>query len=227
MISFCLPTYNRAEYLAEAIESCLNQTYSDLELVIVDDGSTDSTPKLLEYYQQKDARVEIVQTPNNGIASARNLAVSLAKGEYIAVMDSDDICGPDRLERQLKALGKGADVCYSSYLRADENGVVIDGVKAPKPKDITKESLLTDQGIPHVTILARKQCFVAHPYLDKYRVNDDYRLCVDWVKAGYILTMIEDPLVIVRFHTTNTSRIAWEEIKQINEEVRKELRESN
>lgn len=227
MISVCLPTHNRAEYLAEAIDSVLDQSYKDLELVIVDDGSTDSTKILLEYYAKKDPRISFVSTENQGIAKARNLAVSMAKGEYIAVMDSDDLCGPDRLKRQLKELEKGADVCYSSYLRADENATVIDGVQAPKPAEITKETLLLDQGIPHVTITARAACFQDHPYQDKYKVNDDYQLVVDWIQAGYKLSYIEDPLMIVRFHTQNTSRTAWEEIRQINEEVRNKLRNAD
>lgn len=225
MISICLPTYNRAEYLAEALDSCLAQTYKDIEIVVVDDGSTDSTGVLLKWYKLKDERISVVRTENQGIAKARNLAVSLSSGEYIAVMDSDDICGPDRLDRQLEELEKGFDVCYSSYLRADENATVIDGVTAPKPSEITLESLQKDQGIPHVTILARRECFTDHPYRDEYRVNDDYQLCVDWVRAGYRLARIEDPLVIVRFHEQNTSRIAWEEIREINEKVRKELSE--
>lgn len=225
LVSFCLPAYNRAEYLAEAIDSCLAQTYTDIEVVVVDDGSTDSTNILLDWYAAKDGRVRYVSTKNQGIAEARNLAVSMAEGDYVAVMDSDDLCGPDRIMRQVNELEKGADVCYSSYLRTDENATVIDGVKAPKPSELTKESLLKDQGIPHVTITARKECFLECPYRDEYEVNDDFALVVDWVNKGYRMACIEDPLMLVRFHTTNISRTEWERIKEINEEVRKEIRE--
>lgn len=226
LVSFCLPTYNRSEFLAEAIESCRNQTYPTIEIVIVNDGSTDSTESLLEWYAKTDPRIRFVTTPNQGIAAARNLAISLAKGDYIAVMDSDDLCGPDRLERQMKDILNGYDISYSSYLRADENGIVIDGVRAPKPKELTKESLLKDQGIPHVTITAKRNCFVDHPYSPEHTVNDDYRLVVEWVKAGYKMAVIEDPLMIVRFHEHNVSRTEWDKIQKINEEVRKEIRES-
>lgn len=219
MISVCLPTFNRAEYLAEAIDSIRNQSVKEWELIVVDDGSTDSTEILMRHYLI-DSRISYYKTENQGIAKARNYAVSLSKGEYIAVMDSDDLCSPDRFKRQLKELQKGADVCYSSYLRADENATVIDGVKAPRPKEITMETLKVDQGIPHVTIMAKRECFVNHPYNDKHVVNDDYALCVAWIKAGYKLACIQDPLMIVRFHTQNTSRTRWEEIKKINEEVR-------
>lgn len=226
MISVCLPTYNRSEYLAEAIDSIINQSYKFWELIIIDDGSTDSTKQLLDYYVSLDERIQYHSTINQGIAKARNLAVSLSQGEYIMVMDSDDLCGPDRMKRQLKQLEKGFDVSYSSYLRADENATVIDGVKPPKPSEITKETLLKDQGIPHVTILARKKCFVDHPYRDKDSVNDDYFLVQSWIKAAYKLAFISDPLVIVRFHEQNTSRTQWEAIKKVNEEVRKEINES-
>lgn len=223
MISVCMPTFNRAEYLAEAIDSVLNQSYKDFELIVVNDGSTDSTDSLMEHYLKLDKRIVYVSTKNHGIAKARNYAVSLSKGQYVAVMDSDDLMGPDRLKKQLKELEKGFDVCYSSYLRADEKATVIDGIKPPKPSEITKETLLKDQGIPHVTIMAKKECFTSHPYLDKYKVNDDYQLVVDWIKAEYKMVRISDPLMIVRFHTHNTSRTQWEEIKKINEEVRKGL----
>lgn len=226
LVSFCLPTYNRSEYLAEAIQSCLDQSYRNIEVVVVDDGSTDSTCQLLEYFVGKDDRVRFTTTKNRGIAAARNTAVALSKGSYIAVMDSDDLCGPDRIKRQMKELQKGFDVCYSSYLRADENATVIDGVRAPKPKELTKENLLKDQGIPHVTVTARRECFTKYPYLDKYVVNDDFKWVVSIIHDGYKLSMISDPLMIVRFHETNTSRTEWERIKEINEEVRKELRES-
>ena len=226
MISICLPTYNRAEYLAEAIDSIINQSYTDWQLVVVDDGSTDSTETLMKYYTELDKRIEYYKTPNQGIAKARNTAVQHTVGDYIAVMDSDDLMGPDRLKRQLKELEKGADVCYSSYLRADERATVIDGVKPPTPREISKQSLLKDQGIPHVTIMAKKGCFLRHPYDDKDVVNDDYRLVISWVRAGYKLAMISDPLMIVRYHNTNTSRTQWEAIKEVNEDVRKEINET-
>jgi glycosyltransferase involved in cell wall biosynthesis len=223
-VSFCLPTYNRAEYLAESIDSCLAQSHADIEVVVVDDGSSDSTPRLLEWYAAKDPRVRFVRTENRGIAAARNLAVSLSRGKYVAVMDSDDLCGPDRISRQVRELEKGFDVCYSSYLRADENASVIDGVKAPAPREITRDTLLRDQGIPHVTVTARRECFLEHPYDERHAVNDDYALVVSWVAAGYRLRRIQDPLMIVRFHTSNTSRTEWERIKEINEEVRDGIR---
>lgn len=223
MISVLMPTFNRAEYLAEAIDSILNQTHKDWELIVIDDGSVDSTPKLMEYYVGLDQRIKYFKTENQGIAKARNTAFKHSTGNIIAVMDSDDLCSPDRLTRQLKEIQKGAEVCYSSYLRADENATVIDGVKVPKPKQITMETLKVDQGIPHVTIMALRKCFEEHPYLDKYKVNDDYALVISWIKAGYKLSCISDPLMIVRFHTRNTSRTAWEEIQKINEEVRGSL----
>lgn len=225
-MSFVLPTFNRVEYLAECIDSVIGQTYSNWELIVVSDGSTDSTDTLLKFYVEKDNRIKYFpRKENKGIAYTRNEGIRHSEGEYIAVLDSDDLCGPDRIKRQVKELQKGFDVCYSSYLRADENATVIDGVRAPKPKELTKENLLKDQGIPHVTITAKRECFVDHPYKDKYRVNDDFDLVYEFVKAGYKMVMISDPLVIVRFHETNTSRTEWERIKEINEEVRERIRQ--
>jgi glycosyltransferase involved in cell wall biosynthesis len=227
MISVLLPTYNRSEYLAEAIDSIINQTEKDWELIVVDDGSTDSTSTLMAYYTKTDPRIKYFpDVKNRGIAHARNRALSLSEGEVVAVMDSDDLCSPDRLKRSLKELSKGADLVYSSYLRADEAAKVIDGVKPPKPREITKESLLKDQGIPHVTIVAKRQVFLDNPYNETHTVNDDYQFVVNVLKSGCKLAMISDPLMIVRFHKLNTSKTEDTRIKEVSEEVRKGIRES-
>ena len=104
MISVVMPSYNRAAYLPEAIESIRRQTYKDWELIIVDDGSTDSSEFVYKYYKNLDKRIKIVRIPNSGISAPRNTGIAHANGEYIAVMDSDDISSPDRLEKELKAI---------------------------------------------------------------------------------------------------------------------------
>lgn len=90
MISVIVPVYNVYEYLDECIESICNQTYKDLEIILVDDGSTDKSGSLCDYYSQRDARIRVIHQENQGLSEARNKGVLKAKGEYIIFIDSDD-----------------------------------------------------------------------------------------------------------------------------------------
>lgn len=97
-ISVVIPTYNYARYLPEAIDSVLAQTYAPLEVIVVDDGSTDGTPEVLAAY---GAKIRSIRQENQGVAAARNTGVSAARGEYIALLDSDDVWLPRKLELQM------------------------------------------------------------------------------------------------------------------------------
>ena len=101
VVSIIIPTYNRAGYLKEAIDSVLEQTYQDFELLIVDDGSTDHTQRLVEGYA---GRVSYFFQDNRGVSSARNLGIRASKGEFIALLDSDDLWLPQKLEQQIETM---------------------------------------------------------------------------------------------------------------------------
>ncbi len=105
LISVVIPTYNRAHIISKSIESVLNQTYGNIELIIVDDGSTDDTVKTLRNI--KDKRLKIVQLEkNSGMCAARNAGTKVSKGKYIAIHDSDDIWDLEKLEKQYKFMKK-------------------------------------------------------------------------------------------------------------------------
>lgn len=99
-VSVLIPTWNREKYLGEAVESVLNQTYRDFEVVVVDDGSTDGTEDLVRRF----GRVRYVWQPHSGIPAARNRALAEARGEFVAWLDSDDLYVPDKLEKQVAYL---------------------------------------------------------------------------------------------------------------------------
>ena len=104
-VSVVMPVYNGERYLAEAIASILGQTYADFELIIVDDASTDGSAEIIEEYLRRDSRIRFIQLEQNvGSASARNRGIDIASGEYVAMMDCDDICLPDRLRKQVTYL---------------------------------------------------------------------------------------------------------------------------
>lgn len=119
-VSICVPTYNRKDYLRETLDSIFAQTYKDYEVVVVDDGSTDGTDKMLE---QGDYPVRYYRQENSGDAAARNWMIKLALGEFITFIDSDDLLIPDAVERMVEAMeAEGGEVIvYGPYFRIDEN----------------------------------------------------------------------------------------------------------
>jgi len=103
-ITVIVPTYNRADLIGETLESVAAQTFTDWECIVVDDGSTDNTREVVERFIARDPRFRYVRQENSSAASARNHGVRLARGEFIAFLDSDDLFTPDRLEWQIAAL---------------------------------------------------------------------------------------------------------------------------
>src|SRR4051812_39209032 len=104
VVSIIMPAYNVAPYIGDAIRSALAQTYTDFELIVVDDGSKDDTAALAREFARTDRRVRLVQQANRGLAGARNTALRAATGEFFALLDSDDIWEPSFLAEQLAVL---------------------------------------------------------------------------------------------------------------------------
>jgi glycosyltransferase involved in cell wall biosynthesis len=94
LVSVIIPAYNAENFIAKTLESVLSQTYQNIEVLVVDDGSTDTTAEIVKSFVQKDSRVSLLQQSNAGVAAARNLAIEKSKGEYIAPIDADDIWYP-------------------------------------------------------------------------------------------------------------------------------------
>jgi glycosyltransferase involved in cell wall biosynthesis len=122
LISVVIPVYNGEKTIRETITSVLNQTFLDFELLIINDGSTDSTLDIISSF--KDLRIQFFSYPNAGLAATRNRGIALASGEYISFIDADDLWTPDKLEFQLKALQENpqASVAYSWTNHIDESG---------------------------------------------------------------------------------------------------------
>jgi glycosyltransferase involved in cell wall biosynthesis len=118
LVSVIMPAFNAAAHLAKTIDSCLAQSYINFELLLVDDGSTDDTAELATRFAAADPRIRIFRIPNSGIAAARNVAIAQARGEFFALLDSDDVWMPDYLERQLGTLARhpSADVITANAI---------------------------------------------------------------------------------------------------------------
>ena len=170
MISVIIPTYNRERSIIKSVSSVLRQTYHNLELIVVDDGSTDNTETVLK--QIKDDRLIYVKRENEGACAARNYGIELAKGEYIALNDSDDEWHADKLERQIDVLqSTGADLVFCKYNRIEQG-------KAPRKAPIRfNEGFLdpvrTVYGIGTQTIIAKAEVFKEFKFdIDMPRFQD-------------------------------------------------------
>ena len=121
LISVIVPVYNAELYLADCLESLIRQTHRELEILVVDDGSTDGSATLSERFAGKDGRIRLLRKENGGVSSARNLGLDEAKGEYVAFVDADDWILPDMLETQLIQLTReGGDMILGGYLTVGE-----------------------------------------------------------------------------------------------------------
>ena len=113
MISIIVPVYNTEKYLDQCIQSILSQTYTDFELLLIDDGSTDSSGVICDRYAEQDSRVRVFHKPNGGVSSARNIGLDNTKGEWITFLDSDDWIAPSMLDEVYKtAMVNDADMVF-------------------------------------------------------------------------------------------------------------------
>ena len=144
VISVVMPCFNVARTLKDAIESVLEQTFQDFEIILINDGSTDLTPEICESYAKLDARITVVHQPNAGLASARNTGLRCAQGKYIALLDSDDLFVPEKLARHVEHLESnprvGVSFSYSRFI--SDKGEPLRLVQGGRINDITAEHVL-------------------------------------------------------------------------------------
>ena len=195
MISVIIPTYNREKTILRSINSVLNQTYKDIEVIVVDDGSTDNTKTIVESVQ--DLRVRYVYQKNAGACAARNKGIEMAVGEYIAFQDSDDEWVSNKLELQIDALvEKNVDVCFCDVSRIyNINKKPIRTPNLSKSDYIEHRYFCVDGRIGTPTILAKKEVFANHKFDEKvFRAQDR-----DWaIRASqeYFFYYVNMPLHI-------------------------------
>ena len=200
-ISAIMAVYNtKEEWLKESIESILNQTYSDFEFIIINDGSTNNVENVILSY--KDERIKYIKQENQGLAKSLNNGLDIAKGEYIARMDSDDISLPERFEKQVKFLDENLDISIvGTSHEYFPNGKIAKMLKYPKYIDFLKGN-----SIGHPTVMFRRADF------EKYdlKYNPEY-LCEDyelWSRAIKYLKFanIQEILLKYRWHENNLSK---------------------
>lgn len=141
-VSVVIPAYNAARFVTAAIDSVLAQTVQDFEILVVDDGSTDSTREVLARYDSP--KVQYLYKPNGGVSSARNFGIEKARGKYIAFLDADDLWMPEKLEKQVTLLESNEEIglCYAATEKVDENLQTVGYIQANSYKDYCEALLL-------------------------------------------------------------------------------------
>ena len=177
-ISVIMPVHNGGEFLKDAIDSILSQTWKDIELIIIDDGSTDTSADIIKSY--RDDRIKSIRQTNHGLAYTLNKGLGLAKGDFIARMDQDDISLPSRLEKQMQymAYNTKLGVLGTFFTYMDEQGSSLQTtITSPtKPLDVQR-SLYTVNPLGHGTVMIRKAAWQeAGGYNDDYEPAGDYEL---------------------------------------------------
>lgn len=123
IVSVIVPVYNVEKYLATCINSLLNQSYNNLEIILVDDGSKDASGKICDAFEKENSRIKVIHKENEGLGLSRNAGLKIAQGKYVTFVDSDDFLGTSAIEDLVKAADKNnADICIGGFTRINENG---------------------------------------------------------------------------------------------------------
>jgi glycosyltransferase involved in cell wall biosynthesis len=157
-VSVIMPVYNTERFVAQTTESVLAQTFCDFELLAIDDGSTDGSRAILKSFAKRDPRVRVISRPNKGLVGTLNEGLELARGEFVARIDADDLCDPSRFELQLNALNDDPNLVAVGCCAAaiDEDGNRLGDYSTPLThEDIEASHLKGDSAIHHPSVMFR------------------------------------------------------------------------
>ena len=221
LVSVIIPAYNAENFIEITLKSVLTQTYENIEVLVIDDGSQDRTDEIVTRFKQQDERIILLQQLNAGVAAARNLGIAKSKGEYIAPIDADDIWYPQKLEKQIKCLesaDKFVGLVYCWSLEINENDVII-GEYEPS----FYQTIYTTEGSVYPALvyrnficnasvpLIRRECFdKIGGYNSEFRAKNGQG-CEDWdiylrIAEHYQFRVVPEFLVGYRQVTGSMSR---------------------
>lgn len=220
-VSILMPVYNAEKYLIEAVDSILNQTFRDWELIIINDGSTDRSQELLS--QIADNRVITVDNEKNlGLIDTLNKGINLCKGEYIVRMDADDISTPERIEKQVQFMDSHPHyiLCGTNALVIDNNGKVTGKIRNLTDNQFLQINLLFSNPFIHPSMMIRRDILRSNLYDKQYKHIEDYEL---WCRIALLgeVANLQDDLLLYRWHDSNISVINAETQIRSKKEINK------
>lgn len=212
LVSIIMPSYNSASYIGRSIESILGQTYTNWELLITDDNSTDGTQDILHAYALRDKRIHVlIMNENKGPGYARNYSIEMAHGRYIAFCDSDDCWLPMKLERQVALMEKRkCALSFTSYFTCDERGKINGLVMAPK--QLTLKELKHDNKIGCLTAMY-DTALCGKRSMPTLRKRQDWALFLNIMKDHPVAYGIHMPMAVYRIRDFSISRSKFGLIK--------------
>lgn len=229
-VTVLMSVYNGEKYLREAIDSILDQTFTDFEFLIINDGSTDRTAEILQSYD--DSRIRVINNEKNiGLTKSLNKGLKMARSEYIARMDADDVSMPTRLEKEVAFLdeNKNVGLVGTYYLMMNENGKVLHTVKCLTKGKELKEKLLEGNQFGHGSVMFRAECIErVGLYREEVGSAEDYDL---WLRISevYDVVNIPEPLYKWRFNLKSISfrkKVQQDKFAELVRELAKERRQS-
>lgn len=203
LVSIIIPNYNGERFARYAIDSALAQTYRNIEIIVVDDCSTDNSPDYIRDKYADDSRLRLIAMDKNmGVANARNAGIKEARGEYIALLDNDDVWEKDKLARQMALAKQGADIVYCSYDFIDEdNSTIKRAFIVPERTDFDK--MLASNVISCSTGLFKAELLKEHPFRTEY-YHEDYVLWMELLRLP--VKAVGDPKVLMHYRQVKGSR---------------------
>ncbi|WP_281699511.1 glycosyltransferase family 2 protein [Cetobacterium somerae] len=203
LVSIITPSYNSEKFIKETIESVLNQTYINWELLIVDDCSTDESPKIIKEYSKIDHRIKYLRNEkNSGPAITRNRGLDIAKGKYIAFLDSDDFWDKQKLELQIDFMEKNnLSITHSDYFFTDCSGKIIK--KLETSNEIDYKKLLRGNQFKTMTMMMKKS-FIGNTKLPNIK-HEDYAFFLDLLKKQVVSKKVPNSLAMCRLREKSVS----------------------
>lgn len=211
LITVIIPVYNAEKYIAECLESLINQTYKNLEIIVINDGSKDNSGTICDQYKEKDSRIQVIHKENGGVSLARNSGLEIAKGKYIAFVDGDDYLDKEYFEKMLKILKeKQVDIVLCGFNRVYDNS--IEKVTKGKSLIMNKEEFLTDilnvqggAGIVH-SKLWKKEVIQGTNFDKDIKIGEDSYFCIQAVKNVNNVYVLDEALYNYRFNNASAVR---------------------
>jgi len=226
-ISVLLPVYNGQAYLKQAIDSILNQSYQNFELVIVNDGSSDGSLELIASYTDK--RIVLINQDNTGLPCALNRAINEAKGQYLARHDADDVSLPTRFEKQLRLMeAQDLDFCGCNIVMMDGSGKLMQEINMPTTPDLITITIGCTVPFAHGSVMMRKSFLDQHSL--RYRQGsstEDYELWCEAYHLGAHFGNVDQVLFHYRDFSTSLSKVNAKKMKAHTHQLRRHFVKTN